>query len=285
MPSWPFQTDQNTISTNIGTDDANNTAATTNVAANADGSVFERLEYLQTAHAVPTADATTDALIRDVVGRKTDAAVTAVGTTKTLMAYLKGLVGGYGAPTNTGGTATLAAMLGDFANSSLVTRLNLLQGQTPATFVPGLGFKVSKTEDVNTATGVDLFTVTGKVLLTVWTGEVTNALGAAVTDYKLRIKTDNVDLCAATNVASAAVGYMFSLCGDAGLTLLTGSSYAVSAVKTADMNGLGPANRIIGLAGGSCTLQSLRTAGDASDAIVHSIFYLPLEASAAVVAA
>lgn len=41
---------------------------------------------------VPTADATTDTTIRDVVGRKTDAAVGAVTTTKSLMAYLKGVL-------------------------------------------------------------------------------------------------------------------------------------------------------------------------------------------------
>jgi hypothetical protein len=184
------------------------------------------------------------------------------------------------------GTWPTSAAYGN--NVSIAEVLGYLQDSIlskSGVYVPGFGFKVSKTENINTATGVDLFTVTGKVLLTMWTGEVTNALGAAVTDYKLRIKTDNVDLCAATNIASAAVGYMFSLCGDAGLTLLTGSSYAVSAVKTADMNGLGFANRIVGLASGSCTLQSLRTAGDASDSITHSIWYLPLEASATVAAA
>lgn len=41
---------------------------------------------------VPAADATTNANERDVIGNKTDAAVTAVGTTKSLMAYLKGLI-------------------------------------------------------------------------------------------------------------------------------------------------------------------------------------------------
>lgn len=152
-------------------------------------------------------------------------------------------------------------------------------------FVPGFGYKVSKTENIATATGVDLFTVTGKVLITLWSGEVTNAFHTTVTDYKIRIKTDNVDLCAATNMASAAVGYLWSLSGDAGLTLLTGSSYAVSQVKTADMNGLGPANRIVGLAGGSCTLQSLRTAGASGDEQIHTLWYLPLEANATVVAA
>lgn len=148
-----------------------------------------------------------------------------------------------------------------------------------------LGIQVDKTENINTATGVDLFTVTGKVLIRVWTGEVTDAFNASPTDYKLRVKTDNVDLCAATNLASAALGYCWSLSGDAGLTLLTGSSYAVSQVKTGDINGVGLADRIVGLAAGSCTLQSLRTAGASGDAMLHSIWYLPLSAGASVIAA
>jgi hypothetical protein len=148
-----------------------------------------------------------------------------------------------------------------------------------------LGVPVLKTENVNTATGVDLFTVTGKVLITLWTGEVTNALHTTVTDYKLRIKTDNVDLCAATDISSAAVGYMWSLSNDAGLTLLTGSSYAVSAVKTADNNATGLANRIVGLASGTCTLQSLRTAGASGDQMKHILWYIPLEPGAYVAAA
>lgn len=155
---------------------------------------------------------------------------------------------------------------------------------TPA-FIPGIGYKVSKTENIATATGVDLFTVTGKVYISMWLGEVTNALHTTVTDYKLRIKTDNVDLCAATNISSAVVGYMWSLSGDAGLTLLTGSSNAVSVPKAADNNAIGLADRIIGLAGGSCTLQSLRTAGASGDEMIHTLWYQPLEANASVVAA
>lgn len=42
--------------------------------------------------AVPAADATTNAYTRDVVGNKSDAAVTAVGTTKSILAYAKGLI-------------------------------------------------------------------------------------------------------------------------------------------------------------------------------------------------
>lgn len=42
---------------------------------------------------VPTADAAPDVTMRDVIGRKTDAAVTTVATNKSIMAYIKGLLG------------------------------------------------------------------------------------------------------------------------------------------------------------------------------------------------
>jgi hypothetical protein len=50
-------------------------------------------------HDVPTADAATNAFMRDVVGIKTDAAINAVTTTKTLMAYLKGVLNEITVPT------------------------------------------------------------------------------------------------------------------------------------------------------------------------------------------
>lgn len=45
--------------------------------------------------AVPSADVVTNTNERDVIGNKTDAAITTVGTTKSLMAYLKGLVNSF----------------------------------------------------------------------------------------------------------------------------------------------------------------------------------------------
>lgn len=157
-------------------------------------------------------------------------------------------------------------------------------GHADGAYVPTLGYRVTKVEDVETATGVDLFTVTGNILLTTWVGEVTNALHTTVTDYKLRIKTIDIDLCAATNLSSAVVGYKFALSGDATKTILTGSDYAVSVAKANSMKGLGLAYRFIGSIGGTCTLQSNRTAGAASDSITHTIWYWPLEADAIVVA-
>lgn len=144
-----------------------------------------------------------------------------------------------------------------------------------------LGHPVSKTENVNTATGVDLITVYGSVLITLWKIEVTNALDAAVNDYKLRVKTSNRDLCAASDISSAAVGAIFMLNGDAGDTLIN----TATATETADTNGKGLANRVVGKSGGTLTLQSNRTAGASGDEVVHTLFWQPLESGAYVEAA
>ena len=65
----------------------------------ADSNVTGSGQQILDAKAVPTADATTNAYERDAVGNKTDAAVTTVGTTKSLMAYIKGLLGLHPVPT------------------------------------------------------------------------------------------------------------------------------------------------------------------------------------------
>lgn len=168
---------------------------------------------------------------------------------------------------------------------SLAEVIRYIQDNTtavaPGTFVPGLGYRVTKTEDVNTATSDDLFDVVGKVRITLWTLEVTNAIGAGVTDYILRIKTDNTAITASTDISSAAIGVIMNVTGDAADTLET----AGEGVKTCDHSDSGIANRIVGLASGTCTIESVRTAGDASDAIIHVLFYQPLEAGASVTAA
>jgi len=157
-------------------------------------------------------------------------------------------------------------------------------GVSPAFFVPGLGYAVTKTEAIaDDSTTDDLFTVTGKVLITVWTGEVkTDAIGADCTDYKLRVKTDNIDLCAASDIHSAAATFMWQMTGNAGDTLIN----TASAKDTADNNGKGIANRIVGISGGTATIQSLHTDPNTSTAtMLHTLFYLPLEAGASVAAA
>jgi len=55
-------------------------------------SIISKVDVIDGYHDVPTADATTNAVIRDVVGNKADAAVTTVAATKSLTAYSKGIL-------------------------------------------------------------------------------------------------------------------------------------------------------------------------------------------------
>lgn len=151
-------------------------------------------------------------------------------------------------------------------------------------FYDGLGFKVTKTEDVNTATSDDLFTLTGKVAIRLWTGEVTNALDTTVTDYQITLTTLAGVLVAAGNLSSAIVGHMFTLNSDAGDTSLSTSTSAVSVAGVGDTNGK-TGHLVVGKAGGSDVIKSVRTAGAAGDAIRHDVFYMPLESGASLVAA
>ena len=56
------------------------------------GDLEAKIDVIDGYFDAPTADAATDTTIRDAIGRKTDAAVTVVAATKTLMAYLKGAI-------------------------------------------------------------------------------------------------------------------------------------------------------------------------------------------------
>lgn len=151
-------------------------------------------------------------------------------------------------------------------------------------FYPGLGYKVSKTEDVNTATSDDLFTLTGKIDIGLWTMEVTNALGAAVTDYSITLTTLNGVLLAAGNIASGAIGFIRTLSGSAASTALNTSTGAVTVTGVGDTVGR-VGHYVVGKAGGTDVIKAVRTAGDASDAIIHSVFYMPLETGASLVTA
>jgi len=171
-------------------------------------------------------------------------------------------------------------------DGTLIERLEVLLGGQPSVYLPGYGFRVTKTEDGNVATGDDLFTLTGKVLITLWTGEVTNALGATAkfSDYQIRLTTLAGVLLAAGDISSSIVGHMFTLNSDAGDTALSTSTSAVSVGGVGDTQGKS-GHLVVGIAGGSDVIKSVRTAGDVGDAIVHTVFYYPLEAGASLVAA
>ena len=151
-------------------------------------------------------------------------------------------------------------------------------------FYPGWGYKVTKVEAADTVTSDDLFTLTGKVIVNLWTFEVTNALGAGMTDYKIELTTLAGIIVAAGNISSGIVGFMRTLNGSAASTALNTSTSAVSVAGVGDTaTKWGPT--VVGKAGGSDIIKATRTAGAAGDLIRHDVFYMPAEAGASLVTA
>jgi len=156
----------------IGVDDADNLAATTNVVANRDGSVLERLEAIYAAQ------------VDDVAGN----------------------ILGIDDSNNVFASTNVVANV----DGSIIERLEALMDPLSG-YNPRMGFGVTKVSNLADGSGTDdLFTVTGRVLITSLTGEVTTVIGGAAT-LKLRDITNSVDLCAATTIDSDAVGTMYAL--------------------------------------------------------------------------
>lgn len=197
------------IETLLGADTANNDQASTLVASNADGSVMERLEYLQARSA-------------------------------------------------SSGTTTV--------------------------YNPLLGFVVTKVSNLADGSGTDdLFTVTGRVLITSLTGEVTTVIGGAAT-MKLRDTTNSVDLCAATTIDTDAVGTMYALTNIAASILNgTGMTPVIGSIP----NLTGSTNvfvRVVGDAQAPLTISHVLDAAD-TGAVTWTLSYWPLVSGATVAAA
>jgi len=97
---------------------------------------------------VPTADTTANSYLMDVIGNKTDAAVSAATTDKSLMGYIKGIL------TDTAVIGALGAGLTALATQTSVDAIADSVG-SPAV-IKAVTFS-------NTAAGFTLFTVTGDV--------------------------------------------------------------------------------------------------------------------------
>lgn len=132
-----------------------------------------------------------------------------------------------------------------------------------------------------TSDNTDLFTVTGKVAITMIIGEVTTVV-ATTTTYAMRVKTSNEAIFPATTITTDADDTMYLFGGDNTVVL---NNAGTPITKVAFLDGAGPlAPIIVGLASGSLTIES-DTSGAGTGVIVWNLFYVPLEAGASVVAA
>lgn len=150
--------------------------------------------------------------------------------------------------------------------------------QSAATGVFGIG--VTKSHNLATD-NVDLFTVTGKVAITLITGEVTTVVGGAAT-YAMRVKTTTEAIFPATTIDTDAVGTMYLFGGDNTVALNNGGT---PITRVAFLDSAGPVSAlVVGLAAGSLTIESDLDAAD-TGVILWTLYYVPLSAGASVVAA
>ncbi len=229
----------------IGVDDADNVAATTNVVANADGSMLERLEYIQTAVA-------------------TDSAVNWVGVDNA---------------NNTAATTLVVANKDGTVLERLEALMDPLGGYDPL-----LGFRVTKTSSMADGAGTDnLFTVTGRCLITHFSGEVTTVIGTTTT-MKIRDVTNSVDLCAATTSTTDAVGTMYSLTSiTANILNGTGATPVIGSVP--NITGALPMPMaIVGDVQAPLTIAHVLD-GAGTGAVAWVLYYKPLTAASSIVAA
>lgn len=183
----------------IGVDDADNAFASTNVVANRDGSVLERLEHILD---VILDDETTNPL-------GVDDADNAFASTNVVANR----------------------------DGSILERLEALMDPLGA-YHPGLGYRITKTSNLADGAGTDaLFTVTGSVMVNLLVGEVTTVV-ATTTTMKLTDTTNTVDLCAATTITSDADGTMYLFSGvasealNSGVTPVIGVAYKTTGGTT-----------------------------------------------------
>lgn len=155
----------------------------------------------------------------------------------------------------------------------------------------GLGYLVTKVETVASVTQADLFTVTGKVLITLLTGEVTAGVATGPSDYVLSVKTTSEAICGSTSIVSDPAGTMYLVTGQPEALLNGGGTPTTRVAGPTALNDGGttdyvPAHSpfVLGLAGGSLIIQSTHTTTVGGE-ITWSLFYIPLEAGATVVAA
>ena len=241
----PVLVAQDSASNILGADDSDNAFASTNVAANRDGSVLERLEAIYAAQV--------DDVAANLIGIN-DA--DNVGASNLVVANVDG---------------------------SILERLEALMDPLSG-YNPRMGFGVTKVSNLADGSGTDdLFTVTGRVLITSLTGEVTTVIGGAAT-LKIRDITNSVDLCAATTIDTDAVGTMYALTSisanilnGTGATPVVGSIPNITGASQVDV-------AVVGDVQAALTLSQVLDAAD-TGAITWRLTYIPLVASATVAAA
>lgn len=223
--------------------------------------------------AVATVDGTANALERDPIGNKTDAAVTAVGTTKSILAYAKGIVT---METVQSADSTNNAFMGDVVGNKTDTAV-YVSGTTKsiAAYAKGtadLQERVATSATAVLANGTTIFTIAGgpiAILSLISECVVGGDAQAATVQYAITATgLSQVTISGASgSTANAAAHATVSLIGT---TLATAAVYAANGVNL----GMAPPGTVVSPVG---LIKTVIGSGPTTTGTWrHIIRYMPL---------
>lgn len=163
-------------------------------------------------------------------------------------------------------------------DGSLIERVEALMDPLGG-YDPVLGFRVLKTATLASSPDA-LFTVDGRCLITLVTGELTTNV-ATTTTMLLADVTNSINLCAATTITGDTVGTLYVLSGVKADVLNGGIAPVIGSASVANGSFV---PLIIGDAQAAITIQHTLS-GAGTGIVVWSLYYKPLIAGATVVAA
>lgn len=171
---------------------------------------------------VPTADVTTNTNERDVIGNKTDAAVTTVGTTKSIVAYSKGLVQTLlsGAAADGSGNSSLVDVVGNKTDASIYVPGTTKSLAAYAKGTADLQERVALSSTSVMVNGNTIFTIAGgpiQILALVSECVTANDGTASTIQYSVTPTTGSAQTisAASASIANAAAGASITLAGTA----------------------------------------------------------------------
>lgn len=222
-------------------------------------------------HAVPTVDGTADTNMRDVIGKKTDAAVETTGTTKSLMAYAKGnldlqLVPAADATAN----AAVNEVLGNKTDTSVYVPGTTKSNVAYAKGTADLQERVAKKVAATIVNGQTLFTIAGgpiQVIGLVSICETGNDATASTLQYNSAPTAGS-----ATTISGASASLANALAG--ATVTLAGTALATAALLSATGANLiaNPGTIVVPIG----TLTAVVAVGSTTGTWAHYIRYKPL---------
>lgn len=145
-----------------------------------------------------------------------------------------------------------------------------------------LGLQVEKT--LAALADANIFTVYGRNLVTLITGQVTAQGDGGATTILLQTETNTIDLCAATTVTGDVIGTTYFVTGEVAV-ILNGTGNAPIIDVGANLTGMPSSPIILGRTATADAIQQVQT-GDDTDLIISWILtYIPLEDGAYIEAA